>query len=46
VEQNVTLTIDGGKIVSVAPGRVAPGPSDTVIDLSQAWVLPGLISPM
>lgn len=43
VEQNVTLTIEGGKIVSVAPGRTSPGPSDTVIDLSQAWVLPGLM---
>ncbi len=43
IEQNVTLTMDGGRIVSITPGRAAPGPSDTVIDLSQSWVLPGLM---
>ena len=38
------IVIENGKIASVGPvSEVKPGPSDKVVDLSQATVLPGLI---
>ncbi len=39
----MTLRIDGGTIVDVEKGFAAPGPNDTVIDLSGYTVLPGLM---
>jgi imidazolonepropionase-like amidohydrolase len=38
-----TITIENGKVVSVAPGFAAAKPGDTLIDLSDRFVLPGLI---
>ena len=41
---NQAVVIEGGKIVSVGPNADAkPSASDTVVDLSRATVLPGLI---
>lgn len=40
---NVTITVDGGRIVSVTDGFAAPAAGDTVIDLKGATVLPGLM---
>src|SRR5207247_8822982 len=37
-----TILIEGDTIKAVAPGIQRPGPA-TVVDLSHAWVLPGLI---
>src|SRR5438132_11184137 len=38
------VVIEGDKIVSVGPAsEIKPSPSDTLIDLSNATVLPGLI---
>jgi imidazolonepropionase-like amidohydrolase len=39
---NQAIVIEGDKILSVGP-QAKPAPSDTVIDLSRATVLPGLI---
>ncbi len=39
----MTLVIDGGRIVKVAAGYVQPQASDTLIDLKQHTVLPGLM---
>ena len=39
----VTVTIDGDRITGVADGYTAPAAGDTVIDLKNATVLPGLI---
>ena len=38
-----TIAIDKGRITSVTPGFTAPKPGDEVIDLSDQFVLPGLI---
>lgn len=38
-----TIAIEKGRIVSVAPGFTAAKQDDTVVDLSDAFVLPGLI---
>ena len=38
-----TITVVGGSIASVEAGFVDPGEGDTVIDLKEAYVLPGLI---
>jgi imidazolonepropionase-like amidohydrolase len=41
---NQAIVVEGDKIVSVGPaGEAKPSSADTVIDLSQATVLPGLI---
>ena len=39
----VTVTIDGDRITGVADGYVTPAAGDTVIDLKNATVMPGLI---
>ena len=39
----MTIAVDGERIASVTDGFTAPGPSDTVIDLSAATVTPGWI---
>lgn len=39
----VTITVDGDRIVSVTDGYATPAPGDTVIDLKNATVLPGLM---
>ncbi len=39
-----TITIEGNRIVSVAPGAGRPGPNDKVIDAAGKYVLPGLIN--
>jgi imidazolonepropionase-like amidohydrolase len=39
----VTVTIDGERITGVADGYLAPGEGDTVIDLRDATVMPGLM---
>jgi imidazolonepropionase-like amidohydrolase len=39
----ITIAIDGERIVGVADGYTAAGPGDTVIDLSNATVTPGWI---
>jgi imidazolonepropionase-like amidohydrolase len=43
VQPQMTITVEGDKIISVAKGFSAPSQSDTLIDLSQKTVLPGLI---
>ncbi len=43
VRHSVTITIDGERITGLADGYTAPAAGDTVIDLSQATVLPGLM---
>lgn len=40
VLDNQSIVIEGGKITAIKPGFVA---GDTVVDLSRAWVMPGLI---
>ena len=40
---NVTITVDAGRIVSVADGFASPAAGDTVIDLRTATVMPGLM---
>jgi imidazolonepropionase-like amidohydrolase len=39
----VTLTVEGDRITGLADGYTAAGPGDTVIDLKNATVLPGLM---
>lgn len=39
----MTVTIDGERITGVADGYLAPGEGDTVIDLRDATVMPGLM---
>lgn len=41
--KNVTLTIEGEKIVAIADGFIAGAANDKVIDLKNATVLPGFI---
>ncbi|PYV70952.1 MAG: Xaa-Pro dipeptidase [Acidobacteria bacterium] len=44
VQANQVVVIEGDKIVSVGPAsEIKPSPNDTLIDLSNATVLPGLI---
>ena len=43
VRERVTLVVEGERIVEVADGLRPPAPGETVVDLSDAWVLPGLI---
>ena len=39
----VSLVIDGNRIIRIEAGYVAPAEGDTVIDLKPATVLPGLM---
>ena len=39
----VTITVDGDRIAGIADGYTAPAAGDTVIDLRNATVLPGLM---
>jgi len=41
--KNVTITVDGDRIAAVTDGFAAPAAGDTVIDLKNATVLPGLM---
>lgn len=41
--QNVTIVVEGDRISGIADGFSAPGAGDTVIDLKNATVLPGLM---
>src|SRR6516165_9908548 len=41
--RNRTVVIDGGRISAVTTGFAAPKSGDTVVDLSDHFVLPGLI---
>ncbi|MBS0394585.1 MAG: amidohydrolase family protein, partial [Proteobacteria bacterium] len=41
-QREVTIVVDGGQIAAVEPGYRAPGAGDTLIDLREATVLPGL----
>ncbi|WBX85328.1 metal-dependent hydrolase family protein [Sphingosinicella microcystinivorans] len=38
-----TVVVDAGRISKVLPGRVAPGPGDTLIDLPGHTLMPGLM---
>jgi imidazolonepropionase-like amidohydrolase len=40
---SVTVTVDGDRIVSIADGYTAPATGDTVIDLKNATLMPGLM---
>lgn len=42
VLSNKTIIISGDKIRSVEDGFIQPGSSDSLIDLKEMWVLPGL----
>lgn len=39
----VSITLDGGKIVAVTPGYITPGEGDRLIRLTEGTVLPGLM---
>lgn len=41
VRAEVTITIDGDRIVGIADGYAAPGAGDTVVDLKSATLMPG-----
>jgi imidazolonepropionase-like amidohydrolase len=43
VRTQVTVTVDGDRITAVTDGYVVAAPGDTVIDLRQATVMPGLM---
>jgi imidazolonepropionase-like amidohydrolase len=43
VRTSVTIVVDGDRIVSIADGYTRPASGDTVIDLTRATVLPGLM---
>lgn len=43
LQSQVTIVVDGNKIVSVDKGFTTPGKGDKVIDLSKKTVMPGLI---
>lgn len=43
VRTAVTVTVDGDRIVGVTEGYAAPAPGDTVIDLREATLMPGLM---
>jgi imidazolonepropionase-like amidohydrolase len=40
---SVTIVVDGDRIASIADGFTPPAPGDTVIDLRNATVMPGLM---
>ncbi len=41
--ERVTVVVDGSRIIAVEPGFRAAGAGDTVVDLADATVLPGLM---
>lgn len=43
VRKAVTITVEGDRIATVADGYTAPAAGDTVVDLKNATVMPGLI---
>lgn len=43
VRKAVTVVVEGDRIAAVADGYTAPGTGDTVIDLKNATVMPGLM---
>ncbi|HEU5291018.1 MAG TPA: amidohydrolase family protein [Cyclobacteriaceae bacterium] len=43
VQSQMTIAVDGNKIVSVEKGFTKPGSNDKLIDLSKKTVMPGLI---
>src|SRR5690349_12739369 len=43
VQQQMTIVVEGNKIVSVEKGFTKPGKDDKLIDLSKKTVMPGLI---
>lgn len=43
VRKNVTITIEGDRLTGLADGYTAPAAGDTVIDLKNATVMPGLM---
>ncbi len=43
VRERVTIAVDGERIAAVVAGSRAPAPGDTLIDLSDATVMPGLM---
>ncbi len=42
-QENMTLTIEGNRIVSIEAGFVAPGPNDQLLDLKDSTVMPGFM---
>jgi imidazolonepropionase-like amidohydrolase len=42
-QSQVTVVVEGNKIVSVDKGLTTPGPNDKLVDLSKKTVMPGLI---
>ena len=43
VRKSVTVTVEGDRITGIADGFTAPGAGDTLIDLQNATLLPGLM---
>lgn len=43
IQTQVTIVVEGNKILSVDKGFTKPGKDDTIIDLSKKTVMPGLI---
>jgi imidazolonepropionase-like amidohydrolase len=43
VRTSVTIVVDGDRILAIADGYATPAPGDTVIDLTRATVMPGLM---
>jgi len=43
LQSQVTIVVEGNKIISVDKGFTTPGPNDKLIDLSKKTVMPGLI---
>ena len=43
VRHNITITVDADRIADIADGFTVPAAGDTVIDLQNATVMPGLI---
>ncbi len=41
--QDVTVVVDGKRIVSVTPGFATPGPGDRLLDLSEFTLMPGFM---
>jgi imidazolonepropionase-like amidohydrolase len=42
-QSNMTIVVDGNTIVSIEPGFKAPGADDTLLDLSDYTLMPGLM---
>ncbi len=43
VREQVTVVVDGDRIHAISDGYVVPTPGDTVVDLRQATLMPGLM---